>query len=672
MLGSRQATRAERHRCAAAATSARLTDSRDETQAERELVWMALHDALTGLPNRTLFVTRLREALADCSGRGRTVGVFVLDLDDFRLVNNNVGHEAGDLLLEQIGPRLACALRAGDTLARFGGDEFAVLCPALAGEQDAIRVARRLVAALAEPVSAGAGRISVTASVGIAIASVDQQAEDVLRDADRAQLRAKERGGAAYDLFDSAMRSDVEFEMGIERDAREALRLGTFTLAYQPILNLADESLAGCEALLRWRHPTRGAVCPTDLIPIAERTSLIVDIGDWVIREACRQMRRWPVDSPLDTTTMSVNVSARQFDDPGFPARVAAILAETEIDASRLRFEVTETALVEIPSQTVPQVMAELTAMGIELVLDDFGTGYSSLNYLRHFPIVGLKLDRSFVAQMSDGDDTLPIVEAVSGMARSLGLSLVAEGIETQAQLDKLLGYCCELGQGYLFGRPMPADELTAWAERRAHTAATAGPRGGESPTVGLAEAAQHLGVSVSTVRRWADGGRLAGVRTPGGHRRIFAAAVGREARRLGPRVELVAAEPPAVALPTFSELLAGRGEATLAFAGKCVYASRTRGWFGGVASEGARREWVTALRDGTASGDYRAALEASTSFFRRAVLGGASALERHLYIQRTTATFMQLLREAGAARPELSGAGRLLQAIEDQAVSGA
>ena len=467
------------------------------------------------------------------------------------------------------------------------------------------------------------------------------------------------------------MRAELLSQLRIEQEIGEALLRDQFTLTYQPILSLHDQCLAGCEALIRWSHPERGALAPSEFIPVAERTGLIVQIGDWVLQEACRQMACWDNGaSSLGGAKVWVNASAKQFDDPLFPSRVAATLAATGIEASRLCFEVTETALVDLRSQTAPRVMDELKALGVELVLDDFGTGYSSLSYIRQLPIAGLKLDRSFVSQIGTDDAVLPIVEAVSGMARSLGLSLVAEGVETETQLKALYEYGCELAQGFYFARPMTAEDLLEWDTGRSATDLHSNGHGNaQSVTVALGEAASHLGVAASTVRRWADCGRLGSLRTPGGHRRIFSADVRREARRLTPGVELNQTSAPLVCLPALSELLATRGESILAVVAGRVYASSTPGWFGLPSSKQARSDWAAALSGSCRNGRYTEGLEASAIFLRRASMGGATSLERHLYLERVRAAVDYLLREASASAEELTGARALMTAIQHQAL---
>jgi excisionase family DNA binding protein len=397
---------------------------------------------------------------------------------------------------------------------------------------------------------------------------------------------------------------------------------------------------------------------------------LIVEIGDWVVEEACRQLSEWAREgSSLDGTVLWVNVSAKQFADAAFPGRVAANLRRFGVPAASLCFEVTETALVDLHSATVPQVMDELKAMGVQLVLDDFGTGYSSLNYIRRMPIAGLKLDRSFVSQMGGDDAVLPIVEAVAGMARSLGLSLVAEGVETQAQLEAVTAYGCEKAQGFLFARPMAAAWLAAWNDTRSAGVPESGRRCDDGQTISLGAAAEHLGVASSTIRRWADCGRLASVRTRGGHRRIFAADVRREARRLAPGVKLNAASTPGRALPALEALLVSRGEAILEVVAQRVYGPGTPGWFASSVSAPARAAWAQALSQGCRAGSYGRALQASTDFFGAASLAGVLPLERHLFLERLRAGLDRLLRQAGAPSEELAGTRGLILAIEHQTV---
>ena len=416
----------------------------------------ALHDGLTGLPNRVLFLDRLGHALSQAERRRRTVAVIFLDLDRFKLVNDSLGHQAGDQLLLAATERIVGVLRPEDTLARFAGDEFVVLCEGLRDEHDATAVADRLTEAFADPFRLGQREQFVSASMGIAMPRrPDQTAEELIRDADAAMYRAKERGRARYELFDERMRVRTLLRMRTENDLRHALPQNQLEVHYQPIVALRDADLVGFEALLRWHHPRRGMVPPAEFIPVAEDSGLIASIGRWVLDQAASQAAAWRGRGGNSGRLMiSVNLSARQFTHGGLADDVAAVLEEAGIEADELTMEITESVLMEETDAAVETLQA-LKALGVRLVLDDFGTGYSSLSYLERFPLDGLKIDRSFVSGL-DGGGSSAIVAAIVSMARSLELSTTAEGVETEEQVDALRLLGCDYAQGWYFGRPGP------------------------------------------------------------------------------------------------------------------------------------------------------------------------------------------------------------------------
>ena len=441
-----------------------LADAIERERAEERMRHGALHDPLTGLPNRTLFADRLDLALARARRGDTAVSVLFLDFDHFKLVNDSLGHGAGDELLCALAARLDETLRMGDTVARFGGDEFVIICEGLEGPYEAVEIAERTQRALARPFAVGGAEHFVTASIGIAVSDGSgQRAEDLIRDADAAMYRAKERGRACSELFDERMRDRATARLRTENELRRALDHEELRLVYQPIVDLATGRLTGVEALVRWEHPTRGLLGPMEFVPVAEDTGLIVPLGDWVFREACRQSAEWCAARPdAAPVRVSINLAARQVTQPGLLRRLGEILSETGADPAHLGVEITETTLMDETGAAV-ETLQRLKALGLKVLLDDFGTGYSSLAYVKRFPIDVLKIDRSFTADLDRGDaDTATIVEAIVNMARGLRVGVVAEGVETEQHAARLRELGCTSAQGYLFARPMAAADVVA------------------------------------------------------------------------------------------------------------------------------------------------------------------------------------------------------------------
>ncbi len=442
-----------------------LSDAIERHGADEALRYRVLHDSLTGLPNRPSFVASLSEALKRGLVSGSPVGILFLDLDHFKLINDSLGHHAGDELLRAVAPRLRAHLRPGDTVARFGGDEFGVLVDRLADEEEAVAIADRVATAFAEPFAIGAVDHIVSASLGIAVArptaSEPADPDMLIRDADAAMYRAKERGRSRCELFDAEMRARALRRLEVERELRLGLERDELNLNYQPVVCLANGRITGLEALVRWEHPERGELDPPEFIPVAEESGLIEPIGRWVQESACRQILEWhrqrPDQRPLD---VSVNLSARQVAHGDLASSVAEVLARTGLDPVHLRLEITESVLVE-ESASARATLEALSELGVRLVLDDFGTGYSSLAYLNRFPLHALKIDRSFVDALGVEQERTAIVEAIIGMARALSLEVIAEGVENEAQLSELNRLGCDYAQGHLFSRALPAEKIS-------------------------------------------------------------------------------------------------------------------------------------------------------------------------------------------------------------------
>ena len=430
----------------------------------------AFHDSLTGLPNRAMF-TQLLQAEIDSSisGKQHSFAVLFLDLDRFKNINDSLGHTHGDLLLVAFAERLERTLRPVDTLARFGGDEFAILISGMSDTTDAVRVAQRIQNELSEPFVLDKNSAFATSSIGIALSSTGyDKPEDILRDADTAMYRAKENGKARYELFDHGMHARAVSRLQLESDLRQAVEQKEFCVYYQPIVSLQTGRLAGFEALVRWNHPRRGLVSPLDFIPVAEETGLIVPIGEWVLAEACAKVREWQAASPSHRSlSLSVNLSARQVAQADLLERIKEALETTKLSPHCLKLEITESVVME-NAEAAALMFKQLRSLGVQLSIDDFGTGYSSLSYLHRFPLNYLKIDRSFVTRLTTDNDNA-IVRTISTLARNLGMEVIAEGIETEEQYQQLKMLGCEYGQGYLFSQPVNDEAVLHLLARDAH-----------------------------------------------------------------------------------------------------------------------------------------------------------------------------------------------------------
>jgi diguanylate cyclase (GGDEF)-like protein/PAS domain S-box-containing protein len=428
----------------------------ERKRVEGRLLHQAMHDPLTGLPNRHLFMERLGHALLRYHRRETGLfAVLFLDLDRFKVVNDSLGHHVGDELLQVVGDRLRASLRASDTVARFGGDEFAVLLEELEDLDEATHIADRLGQAVAAPINLSGYEVFSSASIGIALCSGGmERPEYLLRNADVAMYRAKGAGASRYEVFDRAMHAQALGRLQMETDLRRALVRGEFRLRYQPIISLARGEMTGVEALLRWDHAERGLTSPTEFIPVAEETGLILPLGAWVLREACGQLAEWRREFPQTRIALNVNLSAKQFGQVDLVERIRAALDEAGLDPRHLKLEITESAIIDHPG-SAGAMLRQLKEQGIQVQMDDFGTGYSSLSSLHSLPLDALKVDRSFVARIPDDGATTQMVRTITLLARGLDLAVIAEGVETQAQLDEVRAMGCDYAQGFLFAPPL-------------------------------------------------------------------------------------------------------------------------------------------------------------------------------------------------------------------------
>ena len=443
--------------------------------AEERIAHMARHDALTDLPNRVLLRERLQHELKRVK-RGESLAVLCLDLDHFKSINDTLGHPIGDEFLKLVADRLRGCTREPDTIARLGGDEFAIIMTQLHVPADAAALSRRIRESIIRPYQVNGHQIISDISIGISIAPIDGvESDQLLKNADMALYGAKADGRGMYRFFEVEMDKRMNERRDLEMHLRQALSNGEFELHYQPLVNLETNEISAFEALLRWNHPTKGQISPANFIPIAEETGLIVSIGEWVLRMACKETANWP-----DHIKVAVNLSPAQLKSKNLVSTVMTILADCGLSPNRLQLEITETMLMQNTFATL-NTLHQLRKLGVQIAMDDFGTGYSSLSYLRSFPFDKIKIDRSFIKDLSNGSEPRAIVHAVAGLAKCLNMISTAEGVETQQQLDTLQAVGCTEMQGYLFSRAKPAAEIRQLLESQAATAGLSSPQAADA-----------------------------------------------------------------------------------------------------------------------------------------------------------------------------------------------
>jgi len=452
-----------------------LADISQQKKMEDRLHRMAFHDDLTGLPNQVLFKERLGSAITNAHRNREMLAVLCVDLDRFKLVNGTLGHTGGDSLLQEVARRLARSVRENDTVARQGGDEFTIILQSLSLPQDAIAAVSKIMQVFEVPVVVGEQELFVSASIGISFYPDDgDKLETLMKNAETAMYHAKEQGRNGYQLYAACMNSHFLERMALENDLRYALERNELMLFYQPQIEMNSGRIVAAEALLRWQHPKHGLILPDEFIPIAEQSGLIVPIGEWVLREACASMKRWH-DAGAALIRIAVNLSARQFVQPNLIQMVTAALAESGLPAQFLELEITESCLMPISERAAgsganaycsTETLRILKQMGVQIAIDDFGTGYSNLSYLKKFPIDSLKIDQSFVCNIATDHNDAAIVRAIIAISASLGLNVIAEGVETEEQRQLLSQYQCTIVQGYLSGRPMPAESFEQFLKK--------------------------------------------------------------------------------------------------------------------------------------------------------------------------------------------------------------
>ncbi len=656
---------------------------------DQEITRLGLHDPLTGLANRPLFEDRLEQKLERARrGQGDAAVLFV-DLDGFGKLNDGFGHGTGDEVLVGAAARLQSALPPDATAGRLAGDHFGVLLPS-AGEAEAIAVAERVGFALSEPMLAGGREFAISASIGVVLTERGSgTVSELLRTASRAAMRARERGGARTELATQGMRRRLVHAAEIEQGLRRALTDGELVLHYQPIVDLADGKIAAVEALVRWQHPDHGLLAPTQFLAAAETSGLAVPLGEEILAIACCELADWSLTLDGPAPAVHVNVSARHFGSPGLVGTVSGALERSGLAPEQLVLEIAETMFTGDGEIATAQ-LDDLRNLGVQITLDRFGTGYSSLAAIRQLPFDALKVDSSFLTELGDNSRDARLVAAMIGMGHSLGLQMTAAKVETEQQLRLLRSLGLDHAQGELFAAPLSAGAalelvrtgrdwsgLLAATKPAAPVAAAAAPAsvglagGPAGTTLSLGQAAQALGISTTTARRWADDGRLRSTRTAGGHRRFAVTEVRRLLSERG-RPAIAPTEPPRRALPALAALVEGHGSALAELSWRGLYGELRAGWF--VESEGraAGERWLSALSSAAATANFEMLHEATAAFVRTAERGGASLLERHLALERFGETATRALQRRSAPREEIVEVRRLFAYLAQRQLADA
>jgi diguanylate cyclase (GGDEF)-like protein/PAS domain S-box-containing protein/excisionase family DNA binding protein len=662
-------------------------------RADEEIARLGLQDPLTGLANRPLFENRLGQALDRALREQEDAAVLFVDLDGFGKLNDGFGYRTGDEVLVGVGARLQGVLPADATAGRLAGDDFAVLLPGIATEGDALDIAERIGAALSEPMLAGGRELTMTASIGVVLTEPGTASvSEVLRTAAVAATRARERGGARAELATQGMRRRLLHAAEIEQGLRRALTDGELRLHYQPILDLSTGTIVAVEAFVRWQHPRHGLLAPAQFLAAAEATGLAVPLGAEILMLACTELARWRrvlADEPdVQAPSVHVNVSARHFAAPGLAGTVSRALRRSGLRPDLLVLEIAETMFTG-EGQIAMAQLDDLRGVGVRIALDRFGTGYSSLAAIRQLPFDALKVDSSFLTELSDGTRDARLIEAMIGMGHSLGLAMTAAKVETEQQLRLLRSLGLDRAQGELFAPPLSADaalELVrsgpVWASVLEATRPVAGRPGerdgGETARTGSQEAslslgqvAQALRISTTTARRWADDGRLGATRTAGGHRRFAASEVRRLLAERG-RPPVAPTEAPRRALPGLARIVESHGAALADLGWRGLYGDLRAGFFVDPEGVAAAERWIGALASAAATANYEMLHQATTALMRAAEHGGASLLERHLALERFCETVTRALARRSCPREEIVAVRRLFAALDQRQLAAA